>query len=107
MEEYFLSSASWNSDSPNVGSSFNPNPPIYLNLDSSDDEVDVNFDEFPSDPGLRKNIYDYDVNDRERVRRSYLLKGPCQPKTHTFPSTVIGAQNADLFLDGLMIMLLG
>jgi len=45
----------------------------------------VNLDDLICDLGLKKYIFDYDANDRERVRRAYLQKGPCQPKSHVFP----------------------
>lgn len=40
---------------------------------------------YPRDPGLRKNIHEYNVNEREIVRRHYLQNGPFQPKNHKFP----------------------
>ncbi|XP_042452194.1 uncharacterized protein LOC122036841 [Zingiber officinale] len=42
-----------------------PPPPAPLDADSN---------EYPSDPGLRKNILEYNVNEREIVRRYYLQK---------------------------------
>ncbi|XP_021764865.1 zinc finger MYM-type protein 1-like [Chenopodium quinoa] len=39
----------------------------------------------PHDPGKRINIMDYPANERNAVRRGYILKKPCQPKTHDFP----------------------
>lgn len=35
---------------------------------------------------------DYPPNDRDSVRRAYILKKPCQPKTHNFPQTNIGGR---------------
>ena len=37
-----------------------------------------------SDPGLRKQINEFDVGVRDRIRREYISKGPCQPKGHFF-----------------------
>ena len=34
---------------------------------SSLPNVEINVDDLQADPGLRKNIYAYDANDRERV----------------------------------------
>ncbi|XP_042423505.1 uncharacterized protein LOC122011146 [Zingiber officinale] len=51
-----------------------PPPPSY---------ADSN--EYPSDPRLRKNILEYNVNEREIVRRYYLQKDPFQPKKYEFP----------------------
>ncbi|KAL4565530.1 hypothetical protein LXL04_029628 [Taraxacum kok-saghyz] len=46
--------------------------------------------DLPSDPGMRTRILDYDPNVQDEVRRAYLLKGPCQPKSHNFPCTLFG-----------------
>ncbi|KAI0520270.1 hypothetical protein KFK09_007741 [Dendrobium nobile] len=54
------------------------------------ERVEIDIDNLPADPGLRPSIWSYDVNDRDRVRRAYLLKGPHQPKNHQFPQTTIG-----------------
>jgi len=52
---------------------------------------DINWEEeIKYDPGLRKQIDDYHPNLREMVRRKYLEKGPCQPRTCSFPVTNIG-----------------
>ncbi|XP_057471076.1 uncharacterized protein LOC130759880 [Actinidia eriantha] len=59
---------------------------------SSLPNVEINVDDLQADPGLRKSIYTYDANDRERVRRSYLQKGPCQPRDHSFPWTNFGTE---------------
>ena len=42
------------------------------------------------DPGKRIPITDYDVNDRDRVRRRYVALGPCQPRQHDFPRRDVG-----------------
>ncbi|XP_050238363.1 uncharacterized protein LOC126687853 [Mercurialis annua] len=38
-------------------------------------------------------IDEYDVNIRDEVRRAYVLKGSCQPKSHMFPQKKFGKQN--------------
>ncbi|ESQ50115.1 hypothetical protein EUTSA_v10002275mg [Eutrema salsugineum] len=45
---------------------------------------------FPSDPADRKRILEYHANERDEVRRKYLMKGPCQPRGHKFPPKMIG-----------------
>ena len=40
--------------------------------------VEINLDDLPADPGLRKSIYSYNANDRELVQRAYLQRGPCR-----------------------------
>lgn len=52
--------------------------------------VEINLEDLPSDPGLRKNIFRYHPNDRDRIRRHYLQQGPCQPKGHDFRQKKIG-----------------
>lgn len=47
-------------------------------------------DEVVSDPGLRKQIIEFDIGSRDRIRREYISKGACQPKVHNFPRTQFG-----------------
>ena len=47
------------------------------------DEVDLNTLE--RDPGLRMQIFDYPVNQRDTTRRAYLHLGPFQPKLKAYP----------------------
>ncbi|PKU73046.1 hypothetical protein MA16_Dca019249 [Dendrobium catenatum] len=51
-------------------------------------ETDIN--SLPADPGIRHSIWCYDVNERDKIRRAYLLKGAHQPKNHQFPQTIFG-----------------
>ncbi|XP_078151877.1 uncharacterized protein LOC144547158 [Carex rostrata] len=53
-------------------------------------EVDIIEQEPPSDPALRPLISQYNPNERDRIRRFYLVKGPCQPNNHDFPQRDIG-----------------
>ncbi|KAL4586505.1 hypothetical protein LXL04_011141 [Taraxacum kok-saghyz] len=58
---------------------------------SKQSRAEINLpNDLPSDPGMRTRILDYDPNVRDEVRRAYLLKGPCQPKSHNFPCTLFG-----------------
>ncbi|KAI0492627.1 hypothetical protein KFK09_026903 [Dendrobium nobile] len=54
------------------------------------ERIEIDFNNLPADPGLRLPIWSYDVNDRDKIRRSYLLKGPHQPRSHQFPQTLYG-----------------
>ena len=75
--EKFYSKVGVSSTSRNVSSSSTPNVDSTLsNIGPFAPNVVSNL-EFESDPGLRKSIYDYDVNIREDVRREYLQKGLC------------------------------
>ncbi|RHN66617.1 putative transcription factor and/or regulators TTF-type(Zn) family [Medicago truncatula] len=56
---------------PNVVNEFNPN-------------------EIVRDPGLRKQIWEYAPDIQDQVRRAYILKGPTQPNSASFPRTQFG-----------------
>ncbi|KAJ0427520.1 hypothetical protein HanHA300_Chr17g0636151 [Helianthus annuus] len=58
-----------------------------IEIGSSSDFVDVN--DLPSDPHDRKAIASYNVNQRDDVRRAYLLRGPCQPTGIKFKFDVL------------------
>ncbi|KAL9293277.1 putative transcription factor and/or regulators TTF-type(Zn) family [Arabidopsis thaliana] len=51
---------------------------------------DINLNELPSDPAKRKIILSYHPNQRDEVRREYLIRGPCQPRGHKFKQIAIG-----------------
>ncbi|XP_038707267.1 zinc finger MYM-type protein 5-like [Tripterygium wilfordii] len=52
-------------------------------------QKEIDLEDILADPGLRKPINEYLVNDRDRVRRAYLQKGPTQPHGHMFPQKMI------------------
>jgi len=52
---------------------------------SKKSHIEINPDTLLVDPGLRKPIYEYHVNDRDTIWRAYLQKGPCQPSHYDFP----------------------
>ncbi|BBN68479.1 FAR1-related sequence 5, partial [Prunus dulcis] len=45
------------------------------------------FFQLQADPGLRTRMADYSTNIRDEIRRAYLQKGPCQPRSYKFPQT--------------------
>ena len=47
-------------------------------------------EDLPSDSGKRIKISAYHPNDRDKIRRAYLQRGPCQPTQHNFPQRKIG-----------------
>lgn len=51
-------------------------------------------EDLPGDPGLRNQIFEYNSNDQDRIRRVYLEKGLCQPANHKFPRTLISANKS-------------
>ncbi|KAI3510901.1 hypothetical protein L1887_18039 [Cichorium endivia] len=59
------------------------NPPKRAQVEIN--EVDLNTLE--RDPGLRKQIYDYPVNQRDTIRRGYMNLGPFQPKLSVYPKS--------------------
>ncbi|KAH7653232.1 Ribonuclease H-like protein [Dioscorea alata] len=55
--------------------------------------VEFSPDDIIADLGIRQPIEKkYDVNIRDRVRRSYLLQGPCQPIGYDFPKKQQGKE---------------
>lgn len=60
------------------------------NLDSSQEPVFERLAEFdiislPKDPGLRRKLTDFHINDRDIIIREYIRRGPCQPRSYDFP----------------------
>ena len=64
-----------------------------VELTSNLDEIEINQDVIVSNPGLRKPIESFNVNIRDRIRREYASKGPCQPHNHIFPKKKYGKDN--------------
>ncbi|XP_020426595.1 zinc finger MYM-type protein 1-like [Prunus persica] len=92
MERFFKrksllgSGSSDNVDSSNnVGSSRTPS--------SRQNQLDGVLGNLQADPGLRTRMIDYDANMRDEVRRSYLQKGPCQPRVGSEAFTGDGFKN--------------
>ncbi|CAH9102120.1 unnamed protein product [Cuscuta epithymum] len=74
---------------PSPGSS-NNNASNIVSQSSSSIPKQVDLDELPSDPAKRRKISEYHPNQRDEIRRKYLIKGPCQPRGHDFPQKEIG-----------------
>ncbi|KAL9666885.1 hypothetical protein QQ045_001229 [Rhodiola kirilowii] len=49
----------------------------------------IDLNDLPWDPADRKKIREYHPNQRDEIRRKYLLRGPCQPRGHSFPQKLI------------------
>ncbi|KAJ9545337.1 hypothetical protein OSB04_025044 [Centaurea solstitialis] len=56
----------------------------------SNNAVDIN--DLPWDPSERPKITSYNPNQIDEIRRQYLVRGPCQPRGHEFPTSMIGAK---------------
>ena len=54
--------------------------------------VDVSSFDMARDPGLRKPIWMYDVNQQDEARRAYIDMGPCQPKLDEYEKIWDGNQ---------------
>ncbi|KAJ9566886.1 hypothetical protein OSB04_002852 [Centaurea solstitialis] len=64
--------------------------PIPLTSNASNNTIDIR--DLPWDPSERPNIISYNPNQRDEIRRKYLVRGPCQPRGHEFPTKLIGAK---------------
>ncbi|KDO40627.1 hypothetical protein CISIN_1g038809mg [Citrus sinensis] len=59
---------------------------------SSNQDVEFNLQDLPTDPGLRIPISCYIPNIQDQVRRAYLQRGPVQSKNHNFKLSDFGNQ---------------
>ncbi|PIA62155.1 hypothetical protein AQUCO_00200274v1 [Aquilegia coerulea] len=66
---------------------------LCFDVPSSSNPIGVDLLNIVADPGLRKQIKDYHPNERDLIRRAYLLQGLCQPKNHKFPQKLMGKYN--------------
>ncbi|KAL4639681.1 hypothetical protein ACB092_03G235900 [Castanea dentata] len=70
----------------------NPDEPVEENLDVPFEEnsqtkfqkVDMSSLQLERDPGLRRQIYTYHVDQRDEIRRRYITLGPYQPRFKKF-----------------------
>ena len=60
----------------------------------------IDLKDLPVDPKDRKSIDEYHVNQRDEIRRAYLIDGPFQPKNHNFKVRDIGVSLVDLLVHG-------
>ncbi|XP_062021049.1 uncharacterized protein LOC133737530 [Rosa rugosa] len=68
-----------------------PEPNIDVEPPPSIPEPQNNINDLERDPGLRCAIWKYPVNERDSIRKAYVLLGPFQPKL-TFPFIKQGSQ---------------
>ncbi|KAK9689819.1 hypothetical protein RND81_09G083500 [Saponaria officinalis] len=57
-----------------------------------EDDQDIDITSLERDPGKRRHIGSYPLNERDIIRRAYVVHGPCQPHLDNYPSTQCGAQ---------------
>jgi len=51
----------------------------FIELQSNSKRARVDLVNLSLDPCLKKYIFDYHSNDRDKIRRAYVQKGPFQP----------------------------
>ena len=61
---------------------------VPLNHNPSTQRSRVDVSTLPSDPADRIPISNYDVNDRDEIRRAYIQRGPYQPHKKSYPQTL-------------------
>jgi hypothetical protein len=96
MDRFTKMWAAQNSNSNSSQASPSTNPEFLVNQRSStaaavvqrvEEEV-IDLSNLPADPAQRRPIWQFKTAKvRDDVRRSYLQKGPFQPKNHSFPQT--------------------
>ncbi|XP_039003134.1 zinc finger MYM-type protein 1 [Hibiscus syriacus] len=67
-----------------------PQPTIVSPTPMASIPTTINMNDLLSDPADRPKITSYHPNQKDEIRRAYWIKGPCQPRGHTFPSKKIG-----------------
>lgn len=87
MDKFFIRKSSMTSEETSQRQITNQE---QVHASSKKSRIETDLNDLPSDPGLRIKISAYDPNDQEKVRRAYLQKGPCQPRSHSFPQRMIG-----------------
>ncbi|KAK9053315.1 hypothetical protein SSX86_029948 [Deinandra increscens subsp. villosa] len=69
-----------------------PSPSNLESSNSSSKFSKIDLDDLPPDPSKRKPISSYNPNQRDEIRRYYLVKGPHQPKGLDRPWTDFGGK---------------
>ena len=84
MERYFKRKTPSSSTSNNVSGETTREKPTRQPIDV------IDLDDLPWDPVDRPRISQYNVNQRDEIRRKYWARKPCQPRGHDFKRTIIG-----------------
>ncbi|KAK1358227.1 zinc finger MYM-type protein 1-like [Heracleum sosnowskyi] len=89
MERYFKrKSPELAQPATNDFSRENINVPQSSSIPSMPKLIDLN--QLSSDPHDRKRILDCHPNQRDEIRRAYILRGPCRPEGYIYPIKMIG-----------------
>lgn len=86
MDKFVIRNHKPNQDSPYASTVDSCQPQTKLR------RVELNLDDLPNDPGLRRRISDYNPNDKDHTQIAYLQKDPCQPANHKFSQTLISGK---------------
>ena len=62
----------------------NPDVPIEENSQTKFQKVDMSSLQLELDPGLRRQIYTYHVDQQDKIQRHYIKLGPYQPRFKKF-----------------------
>ncbi|XP_021726139.1 zinc finger MYM-type protein 1-like [Chenopodium quinoa] len=78
-----------NDDEVPIAATIPPPENTNTTVDSDDTRI-YDVDLLPHDPGKRIPVMEYPPNDRDAVRRGYITKKRCDPRTHNFPQRKVG-----------------
>ncbi|KAK1355670.1 hypothetical protein POM88_048926 [Heracleum sosnowskyi] len=90
MDKFLIKLGPASAREPTIDQTKGGNQDNNVESSSNYEYVVPDFANLPADPGLRLKITKYHLNDRDKVRRAYLQKGPCQPREHNFKKQKIG-----------------
>nr|XP_043632484.1 uncharacterized protein LOC122603755 [Erigeron canadensis] len=92
MRRFLKRKASSSSGSGDIEESSTGNVSDYISQPSPISSIpfEVDLSDLPWDPADRKRISEYHPNQRDEVRRRYLMRGPFQPRGYSFPKRMIG-----------------
>ena len=78
--------------------------PVSKNLQTRVPNVIDKSTGFVRDPRMRKQIWEYDANERDEIRKAYIKLGPYQPKLDEYKKTKFGRHSrVNLNIHGLQL----
>ncbi|XP_042009176.1 zinc finger MYM-type protein 1-like [Salvia splendens] len=64
--------------------------PLDVSVPLHEEELIYDIEKLHHDPIRRTDIMKYPPNERDTIRRAYILRKPCQPRTFSFPQKEVG-----------------